>query len=71
MEFTGHVKDGRVVLDDGGALPEGARVRVVVLQAADSGGPHSGLLKFAGIINDLPENFTANRDHYFHGRPNK
>ena len=34
-EFRGVVKNGVVVLEDGGELPEGAKVRVIVEEAAE------------------------------------
>jgi hypothetical protein len=70
MEFTGQIRDGAVVLDDAQELPEGARIRIVVLEKI-SGGPYSGLLKYSGIVKDLPKDFAKNHDHYLHGQPKK
>jgi hypothetical protein len=71
MEFTGHIEDGVVVLDNGKALPEGARVRVVVFDDDEQSSPYADLLKLSGIIDGLPEDFAENHDHYIHGQPKR
>ena len=60
--------------DEPADLPEGARVRCVVIvedrdaQAPDSQKPfHAGLLKFAGVIKDAPPDAAKNLDHYIYG----
>lgn len=79
MTFRGKVKDGIVVLDEPGALPEGAKVSVRILK--DRGGPGSGetrpkslyerLEPIVGIAKGLPRDLARNHDHYLHGRPRK
>jgi hypothetical protein len=72
MEFTGRVKNGAVVLDDAKDLPEGARIRIVVLEEERSATPlGKALLQFAGRAEGLPEDFAENHDHYIHGCPKK
>ena len=89
--LTGTVWNGVVVLDGGPALPEGAKVSVVltdtVVEANDRngsaehlskkeghvqdrskvGGPYSWMLKYAGVLDDMPAYFAAQHDHCIHG----
>ena len=70
MTIAGTMKNGVVVLDEVLAIPDGTRVDVVVPQQA--GEPTlKGLLKFAGVIKDMPADFAAQHDHYIHGTPKK
>ena len=75
MTLVGHIKNGRIELEEAGPLPEGARVRVQILdgEAADADAPAetlaSKLLKYAGRIKDAPSDLARNHDHYIHGTP--
>lgn len=70
MTLEGTVSNGVVVLDQPGALPDGTRVQVLV--AAEEKKPAlAGLLKFAGILQDLPSDFAEQHDHYIHGTPKR
>lgn len=75
MVLDGTVKNGVVVLDQPGQLPEGARVEVIVKEAAapstGTGPTLLGLLKLAGSLDDLPADFAAEHDHYIHGTPRR
>lgn len=68
MTYHGHVKNGVVVLDEAAELPEGAEVRVDVLPSApgNTANPR-GIMKFAGVLKDLPEDASENVDHYLYG----
>jgi predicted DNA-binding antitoxin AbrB/MazE fold protein len=70
MSFKGHVQNGVVVLDEPASLPEGSEVRV---ELADIEGQlaslREGLLKFSGIVDDLPEDLSENHDFYLYGTP--
>jgi hypothetical protein len=73
MTYRGYIRGGAIVLDEPADLPEGARVRCVLMaetndgQAQDSRKPsHAGLLKFAGIIKDSPCDAARNHDHYLY-----
>jgi hypothetical protein len=76
MEYRGTVRNGVVIFEDGGTLPEGTLVRVEPL-----GGPFDSLaeqesvgqrlLELAGIVDDLPEDMALNHDHYLHGHPKR
>ena len=77
MVYHGHIKDGKVVLEDPVALPEGATVRVEVVTErmtddGDSAAPPSLrdiLLKFAGSVKGLPPDASSQHDHYLYGTP--
>ena len=79
MNYRGHVKDGLVVLDTPGLLPEGAEVRIEVLSSEKEGplldekGETLGdkLMKFAGRAVGLPEDAAVNHDHYLYGTPKR
>jgi len=64
MTYKGHVKNGTVVLNEGGALPEGALVTVEIAgeDAASSLLDHYRSL--IGAIDDLPEDWSENHDAY-------
>lgn len=77
MIYHGHIENGHVLLDESVTLPEGAAVTVELRPASgsvDKGqSPHSEararLLKFAGIVKDLPPDAARNLDHYLYGYP--
>jgi hypothetical protein len=70
MNFKAHVRNGMVVLDEPAALPEGSEVRVQIASADEQlASLREGLLKFAGIVDDLPEDFSENHDFYLYGTP--
>jgi hypothetical protein len=80
MKVYGQVKNGLVVPDAGSALPEGARVVIEILTESESKAPPTApdparreraFMKFAGIIDDLPEDAFENVDHYLYGHPKK
>ena len=76
MTFEGRIHEGAVVFDQPVALPEGTRVRVEPVAAPVStvGEPRS-LLDIlgdvVGAIDDLPEDFAAQHDHYLYGTPKR
>jgi len=69
MSKTGLVKNGVVILDEGHALPEGARVRIELVGNGEASSLAQGLLQWAGQGVDLPEDLARNHDHYLHGQP--
>ena len=74
MSFEGIVQNGVVVLESGQSLPEGTRVEVLVKAevAVESAEPTLGaLLRYAGVIKDLPTDMARNHDHYLHGAPKR
>lgn len=77
MTVHGHVKNGVVVVDGPVVLPEGAVVRMEVVdsltnEATGNGSPGTlseKLLKYAGKASGLPRDLARNHDHYIHGTP--
>lgn len=72
MTYIGTVAKGAVVLPPDVKLPEGTRVRVEPLDEPVKDMPVGNwLLRFAGVVKDLPPDFAENHDHYIHGTPKK
>ncbi len=76
MTYRGHVRNGRIALDESARLPEGATVKVEVVETGDdaaahpTGGPLNALLlQHAGKGRGLPADLAAHHDHYAHGKP--
>ena len=72
MTYRGHVKNGRITLDEPAPLPEGAEVNIEVMAERD-GQPTvwEKLLNLAGSVKGLPPDAAANHDHYLYGTPKK
>ena len=65
QEFSGRVCNGVIVLEEGNSLPEGTPVKIAVQPiAAQTVGQR--LLKFAGLIENLPPDLAENHDRHFH-----
>jgi len=78
MPYHGYVRNGAVVLDGPVALPEGAEVRVALLDypgtESDDGlipSLYEQLKPVIGIAKGLPPDLAENHDHYLHGLPKK
>jgi len=71
MVYKGHIKNGKVVFDEQATPPEGAAVRVeVVEETADQPESlHQFLLSIAGKAVGLPADAAINHDHYLYGTP--
>ena len=73
MVYHGRVSGGVVVLSDPHAIPEGASVKVEVVEMVSADNDvtkgWSDLMKLAGSVKDLPPDMAKNHDHYLHGRP--
>ena len=72
MTYQGHVENGAVVLDEPVALPDGAKVKIMLVEMADMvepspAGAREKLGKFAGVFTGLPEDASVNLDHYLYG----
>ncbi len=75
MTYRGHVRNGKITLDEPVALPEGVAVNVEIIEQktdAAERGPSiwDKLLELAGSV-DGPEDWARNHDHYIHGTPKK
>ncbi|MEK7755679.1 MAG: hypothetical protein AAB385_00500 [Planctomycetota bacterium] len=78
MVYRGHIRDGRIELDEQVRLPEGAPVEVSVNGPSASSGSDEGrstlydqLKDFIGSVDDLPSDASINVDHYLYGHPKK
>jgi len=73
MSYQGIVANGTIILDDGVQLPNGMRVEVEVMPEPKTVSESSlaSLLKYAGMVTDLPADMARNHDHYLHGAPKK
>jgi len=74
LTLHGHVVGGVIVLEPPVTLPEGAQVRVSVVQPATLPAGElpplaEKLLKYAGKAQGLPADMARNHDHYIHGTP--
>lgn len=70
MSFEGTIVNGGVVLDAPAPLPDGTRVKLVV-EAPATPALGERLMKFAGVIKDMPADFAEEHDHYIHGTPRR
>lgn len=77
MVFRGHVRNGRIELDRPVGLPEGAEVEVAITSADEPADEqrqptlYDTLKPFIGSVDDLPEDFSVNHDHYLYGTPKR
>jgi len=72
MSYRGRVKNGAVVLDGPVRLPEGAAVRVELVEADEEAQRLPTLaerLKDVIGIVEGPTDLAENHDHYAHGKP--
>lgn len=75
MVYRGHVRNGRIELDEETSLPEGAEVQVSLLPepAGKDELPtlYERLKGFVGVVDDLPSDAARNVDHYLYGHPKR
>ncbi len=82
MTLRGRVENGSIVLADDTRLPEGAEVRVEVLEEGTLEDSENGqtppplsvydkLKHVIGTVEGLPADLAANHDHYIHGAPKR
>ena len=70
MTYRGRVKNGVIVLNTPGALPEGAEVDVSPAPADDDGPTWAEVFKdVIGKAEGLPADSSINHDHYLYGAP--
>jgi hypothetical protein len=75
MVYRGFVRNGRVELENGDELPEGAEVRVELLPtsklfSASTVEPLGRrLARHAGTATGLPPDMSTHHDHYLYGTP--
>ena len=79
MTYQGHYENGVVVLDELTCLKDGVRVRIEVITNREASEriedkpstPFEHYQSIIGGIEDLPQDFAAQHDHYIHGTPKK
>lgn len=77
MTYKGHIQNGVVVLDEPTLLPEGAEVRIDLVEDFSSQPQTSErslyeeLKDLIGIAQGLPRDMAENHDHYLHGLPKR
>jgi len=76
--YRGHIRDGRIELDEQVRLPEGAPVEVSITPQSpavgeDELGPtlYERLKPVIGIAKGLPPDASINVDHYLYGHPKR
>jgi hypothetical protein len=72
MVYRGHVRNGKIELDQAVALPEGAAVEVAIASQEEAGASEGSTLyermkRFIGSANGLPADASTNVDHYLYG----
>ncbi len=77
MTFQGHIKNGQILLDQPASLPEGAQVKIEVVEIDAKAGAPTGigtlsekLRAIAGSVEGPPD-WAENHDHYIHGTPKR
>lgn len=71
MVYRGHIKNGKIMLDEPVQLPEGAEVSVEVRDNCDAEPALWDKLRgIAGTVEG-PEDWARNHDHYIHGATKK
>lgn len=68
MTYSGHIKNGVAVLDDGATLPEGTPV---VIQPTSVQSLENVLKDVAGKGKNLPADGSVQYDHYIYGVPKR
>ncbi len=77
MIYLGQVKNGVVILEDQASLPDGTKVKIEPVEAAESAAQeemptlYERFKDVIGIVDGLPPDFAQNHDHYIHGTPKR
>lgn len=72
MTYRGRIKNGVVVLDEPGQLPDGAEVEVRPISTnGDAPTLYDRLKDVVGAADGLPTDMAQNHDHYIHGAPRR
>lgn len=75
MVYRGHVRNGKIELDQAVSLPEGAEVEVALPSENELDDEEQGptlydrMKDFIGVVDDLPPDASINVDHYLYGHP--
>lgn len=71
LHVEGVMQNGVIVLDDAGAIPEGARVRITAITPEKPQTFGERMAKFCGAIKDAPPDLAAQHEHYRLGTPKR
>ena len=77
MHYSGHVRNGAIVLDDPMELPEGKAVRIEfdeeTIDADGESGPtfSERYAEICGMARSLPVDAAENHDHYLYDTPKR
>ena len=72
MTYRRRVRNGVIVLDEPGRLPEGTEMEVQpVAQPGPAVTLYDLLKDVIGIADGLPPDMAENHDHYIHGTPRR
>jgi hypothetical protein len=71
MTYRGRVKNGVIVLESPGELPEGTEVRVLQAETCTAPSLADRYADFIGIFEGLPADLAENHDRYIHGKPER
>ncbi|HYR57529.1 MAG TPA: hypothetical protein VEO95_02820 [Chthoniobacteraceae bacterium] len=54
-------------------VPDGTRVEITLPEpsAAATENPHAWMLRYAGIVDDMPADLAVEHDHYLYGTPKR
>jgi hypothetical protein len=72
MTYRGRVKDGKIVIEEGPPLDEGALIQFeLVGDRTANAARFKSLLDLLGIAGELPDDAARNYKHYLYGHPKK
>jgi hypothetical protein len=71
MELEGVVHNGVIVPDDATALPEGARVRIIMSPVEKPKPFGERFAQFKGALPGLPADLAEQHEHYRLGTPKR
>jgi hypothetical protein len=72
MTYIGTVSKGKVVLPPDAKLPEGAKVRVEIMEQYTQANPLTNLFReVSQDMPDLPKDLAAQHDLYLYGKPKR
>jgi hypothetical protein len=71
MSITTTIDEGKIVLPPGLDWPNGAVVRIELIEQGKLPTLLEDMKDFVGIAGDYPVDMAENHDHYLHGHPKK
>ena len=75
MSITAVVENDTIKLPEGVHVPDGTKVEINLPEGAGNSpkpaNPFGWMLKYAGIVDDLPPDLGAEHDHYLYGTPKR